>query len=908
MKKVLKIVGVSLVIIVLLLVVSPFIFQDKIKGMVKTFINENVNAKIDFSDVSLSFISSFPKANLTIDNFTVTNFAPFENQQMINSKSIELDFAITELFKNTNQDPIKFDAFYIKDALISLKTDSQGITNWDIAKKTSTAKTISNPAAASKPFVFQLDNYGILNSAITYNDQKEKLSVYITNFNHEGSGTFSEAISELDTQTNLNITLKIGETEYLTNNSIALEAVLGLDLEQNKYTFKDNKLVFNQLPIQFNGFVKLMENGQKIDLTFKNTGSTFKDFLAVIPKAYSKDLANVNTTGNFNIKGIVKGDFTETTIPELDINMMSNNASFKYASLPKGVKDIVINTSIKNTTGKLDDTYLDVKTLNFKIDQDVFKSSAKVRHLTGNTAVNAHIDGVLNLGNLSKAYPVELENELTGLLKANLNTSFDMHAIQTSAYQRLKNNGVVSIEGFKFSSKDIINPLHISKANIVFSPGVIKLGQFNATTGKTDLNATGTINNLLGFLLSDKKLQGNFKVKSNTFAVSDFMVEGGREAELETGQDPKSNSKTTLETDKSLKIPAFLDATINADVKTVYYDNLTLKDVKGELIIKDEKAQLNNVTSTIFNGELAFDGLVNTKTETPTFNMNLSAKDFDISQSFKDLDLLKQLAPLAKLLKGKLNSTIALNGKLGTDFTPDLNTVSGNALAELLTTEFKPKNEKIVSLLENKLSFLNLSKLNLKDVVASLTFNNGKVSLKPINLAYNDIKIQLGGSHNLQNQMDYQAILQVPAKYLGSDINKLIDKINDPEVSKITIPVTANITGSLLEPSINTDLTTGVKSLTTQLIEIQKQKLIGQGKDQIKNLLGGVLGESNSTSNSSTSGTSTNSSSNSVKDVLGGLLGGNNNTPKDTTKPKSNPVKDVLGGLFGKKKKKDTGN
>ena len=804
-----------------------------------------------------------------------------------------------ELFKDTASDPIKVDAIYVNEALIALKTNTQGVANWDIAKTKNTKET-SEVKTNSESFVFQLDDYSVSNSAFTFIDEKENINLYITDFNHEGHGTFSETISELDTQTNANITFKMAETEYLTNNSIDLDAVLGLDLENNKYTFKENKLVFNQLPIEFDGFVQLIENGQDIDLTFKNTGSTFKDFLAVIPKAYSKDLANVNTTGNFNITGIVKGKVTETTIPKLDINIKSNNASFKYNDLPKTVKDIVINTSIKNTTGNANDTYVDVQTLNFKIDKDVFKSSAKVSNLTGNTAVSANIDGVLNLANLTKAYPVELENELTGLLKAKLNTSFDMNAIETNAYQRIKNNGTVSIQDFKFSSKDIVNPLSISKANINFNPSVIKLEQFNATTGKTDLNATGTINNLLGFLLSDKKLKGNFDVKSNSFAVSDFMVEGGTEAVEET------NNTTGNEPTESLKIPAFLDATINADAKTVYYDNLTLRNVKGKLVIKDEKAQLNNMSSSIFNGELALDGLVDTKSEIPTFNMNLNAKDFDISQSFKDLDLLQQLAPIAKLLEGKLNSTIALTGKLGEDFTPDLATITGNALAELLTTEFKPENEKVVSLLEDKLSFLDLSKLDLKDVVANVTFNNGKVSVKPIDLAYNDIKIQLGGSHNLQNKMDYQAVLQVPAKYLGSDINRLIGQINDPKVNEITIPVTANITGGLLQPEVNTDLSSGVKSLTSQLIEIKKKQLIGQGTEGLTNLLGNALGGNNSTDNSSENGTETNS--NPIKDVLGSVLGGNNTTPKDSTQPENNPVKDVLGNLFGKKNKKKTEN
>ena len=89
MKKVLKVTGISLLIIVLLLVAAPFMFQNKIKEMVKTFINDNVNAKVDFKDVNLSFLSSFPKANLTLDNLTITNFAPFEDEQVLNLSGIQ---------------------------------------------------------------------------------------------------------------------------------------------------------------------------------------------------------------------------------------------------------------------------------------------------------------------------------------------------------------------------------------------------------------------------------------------------------------------------------------------------------------------------------------------------------------------------------------------------------------------------------------------------------------------------------------------------------------------------------------------------------------------------------------------------------------------------------------------------
>ena len=132
--------------------------------------------------------------------------------------------------------------------------------------------------------------------------------------------------------------MSVDSAQYLNNNIIKLKALIDLDLEQQKYTFKDNKGYINALPLEFEGFLQMVEEGQQIDITFKNPESSFKDFLAVIPKEYSKNIENVTTTGNFTVNGIIKGLVSEETIPTLDINMKSDNASFKYPDLPKRSK------------------------------------------------------------------------------------------------------------------------------------------------------------------------------------------------------------------------------------------------------------------------------------------------------------------------------------------------------------------------------------------------------------------------------------------------------------------------------------------------------------------------------------------------------------------------------------------
>ena len=892
MKKAFKIIGITLLIIIAFLIAIPFAFQGQIKDMVKRFINQNLNAQVEFSDVSLSFIKSFPEVNVNVNDLVITNFEPFKDETFGTAKDISFTMSYKELFKKADEDPIIINSININEALLTLKTDKFGNNNYDITKENKNASAEKETSS----FTFSIEDYQIKNSALTYIDELSNILMQITELNHEGHGTFSAQASELDTKSEANVSFTLDSTRYLSSNPIKLDALIGLDLNNSKYTFKENKGFINDLPLEFQGYVKQLENGQEIDITFENPESDFKNFLAVIPKAYSKNIEDVQTTGDFKVKGTFKGLNSDETIPNFDISITSNNASFKYPDLPKRVENIVINTEIKNTTGKLEDTYIDIKTLNFKIDDDVFKSSATLKNITKNMLVNANIDGVLNLAHITKAYPVQLDKTLTGILKAKVNTAFDMNAIDTNAYARIKNNGSASITDFVFSSEDIVNPIHIYQANMTFNPETVSLNHFNAKTGDSDINATGTINNLLGFLLSDNNLKGNFNVTSNLFKVSDFMSEDETSAENKTTSDSES-----------LKIPAFLDCTINADAKTVIYDNLNLKNVTGKLYIKDQQVTLQDMKSSIFDGALSISGDVSTKEDTPTFNLNLGANGFDISKSFKDLELLKNLAPIAKILEGKLNTNINLSGKLDKEFSPDLSTVSGDALAELFATKLSANKGELFNKLGGALGFIDFNKLNLKDLKTNLVFANGKVSVKPFDLKYEDISITVSGSHGFDKTLDYSAVFNVPAKYLGSDINRLIGKINDSQVSNITIPVTANIGGSYTSPTVKTDLTSGVSNLTKQLIEIEKQKLLNQGKNKVKDLIGDVIGGNKTKTDSVKQ-----KQNDAIKEVLGGII--KTKSPQDTTQaetPKTTEkvIKDVLGGLLGgKKKQKDTVN
>lgn len=260
---------------------------------------------------------------------------------------------------------------------------------------------------------------------------------------------------------------------------------------------------------------------------------------------------------------------------------------------------------------------------------------------------------------------MKLEKPLSGILKADIAANFDMKAVEQNAYERIDGSGNIVLSGFDYTDDASKKKYQIQTADLAFNKAKITLRDFSAKTGKTDLRLNGTLENLFGFLLKKQTIRGNFNLSCNQFALSDFMTE----TEPAKGQNqPK----------EAVKIPAFLDCTLNAKATTVLYDNLTLKNVSGKIILKDEKAKLENLKTDVFGGSIAVTGDVSTKEAVPTFNLDLGLKSVDINQTFTQLEMMKSIAPIAGVINGKLNSTVNVNGKLDAkEMTPLLNTING---------------------------------------------------------------------------------------------------------------------------------------------------------------------------------------------------------------------------------------
>ena len=890
-KRILRILGALLGLILVLLVALPFFLEDKLAEVIKTKVNQNINATFDFEQAEISLIKDFPNAYVDLQGVRLVNHAPFAGDTLFAADDIALELSFGQLFKAAD-DPIQIKEFVVNRPYLNIVIDSLERANYDITKTGSEEETSSEETTSG----FQLDvkHYELQQARLRYGDQGTGMVLEIDDMVHIGNGDLALDRSTLSTHTEAMVSFVMDSVTYLNAQAVTLDADIGIDLPQSKYSFKENKALINQLPLVFDGYVQLLERGQEVQLSFETPTSDFKNFLAVLPETYSKDLAEVRTSGKFEVVGTVSGISDETRVPHFDINLMADNASFKYPDLPKAVTDVALVAKIANSTGLLEDTFVKVDRLGFRIDEDVFKLKASIQKLLGNPLVDFEADGRIDLAKISQAYPLPDSYDLTGQLQADIRSSFDMAALDEQAYERTSTQGEVQLQDFRYGSEALTHPVMIDKAALSFTPTVVRLNDFEGRTGASDFKAYGTVSNMLGYLFNKEDLKGEFTLSSNQFTVDDFMVEDSSTETAEASTEPGSR----------VKLPAFLDCTIQASATRVTYDDLTLDNVQGRLRIKDETATLENVSSSIFGGQLGLNGNVATKAETGTFDMALNFDAVEIAESFKSLKLFKALAPIANALQGRMNTEIRLSGNLNDDLTPNLASLTGDVLAQLLATKVSSQNTPLLASLDQNLSFVDLEKWNLKDLKAALEFEDSKVKVKPLTFAYEELTFTLDGSHTFANELAYRVKVDVPAEYLGNEVQGLIAQIGDDALQGLTIPVTATIGGNYSEPKVQSDFTSGVGELTKQLVEIQKRKLVAQGSDAVKDLLGDVLGNASD----STKTDSTTTSGNAVGKVLGGLLGEgkSDSIPKDSTQ--GNEVKDaaksILGGLLGKKKKK----
>ena len=173
LKKILKIVGIVLLLLLISAFAIPYFFKDQIKAKILSSINEKVDAKVAFADADLSLFRNFPNASVSIEKLSIINKAPFEGDTLVAFEELNLKMSIKELFNGDNE-PMNIDGISSKNGLINIIFNKDGLGNYDIALKDK-----SKEDSKSKPLSLKIKEYSVENFKFKYYDEKSKIKMIL---------------------------------------------------------------------------------------------------------------------------------------------------------------------------------------------------------------------------------------------------------------------------------------------------------------------------------------------------------------------------------------------------------------------------------------------------------------------------------------------------------------------------------------------------------------------------------------------------------------------------------------------------------------------------------------------------------------------------------------------------------
>lgn len=817
-KKRLIILGAVLGVLLLLPLGLGMYLEARIGPILRERAAQSVRGTFDFRKASLSLLRNFPRASVRLEEISLVTEAPFRGDTLLKVASLDLSLELGALFREAGT-PMPVRELHVQGMDLRLKVDPEGRSNYLVARE-------SEGGDSDSGFSLDLQQYVFEDARISYEDWGSGLVFLMEGVRHSGSGDLSSQTATLVTESQGQVSLDYGGTPYLTRNDLRLEAVIGIDLETDTYTFMENRAWLNQMPLVFQGLVQLREEGQWLDLEFQTPDTDFRNLLALVPQAYSGNLEGVETRGSFELGGTVKGLWSDTGIPAFSLRMAARDGAFHYPGLPRWVEQVQLDAVLQNVSGKASETALEVGLASFAIGADSFSLRGTAERLGPEAAVAGTLRGRIDLGNLSQAYPLEGNPGLRGVLEADLRTAFALDALRQKRYQDVQTSGTLDLSGVSWPLEGYASPLEVHRAAIRFDPRNATLDPLSGQLGQSDFEIRGAFTDYLPYLLSSGGvLGGQATLVSRHLRVADFQ---GPDTEAEGGEAP-------------FKIPTDIAVHLRAAAGRVTYHDLELDQVSGELHLSGGQAELRNFRSNAMQGLLALDGLLDTRDERPAFALELGITRARIESALESVELLESLAPVAAALQGTFNSRLRLSGSLLEGFAPDLMSLGGEATAEVLAAGVSGRQAAVLEALASSLDFFDPEALDLKGLKTSLSFENGQVRVRPFRFNYKDIGITVEGSHGFDRSLDYAMALGVPAHYLGGEVARLLSELDQPDLEDAPVPVNVTLSGTFSAPRLQTDLKASATAFSSRLVEVQKQRLLTTGTAKAQELIGDLL-------------------------------------------------------------------
>jgi hypothetical protein len=813
MRRALIALALTLGVLLTALVVTPLLLRDRLLKLVVDQANQQLNATVQIGDASASFFGDFPRLSLTLSDVAVKNHAPFEGTTLLAADELGLSVDVLALIQRGEVD---LRGLSLRGAALNVLTDADGNSNTDIMKP---AEATATPEAESSAFHVKLQGYELEDVNLHYED--DGLLVTVLDLDHAGEGDFTQDLVALNTTTSIAaLTVQDGGVSLLDKTRLSSTLAMTYDQRTGGVSLQENELTLNALRLALTGSATPVEGGWQLDLGLDALETSFKGLLSLVPSVYSSSFEGIGTTGSLSLGGSIKGLYPDEgdDLPAIDLKLNVKDGSFRDPSLPSGVTNIDLDGSITHPGGDLDLLVVDLARFGMTVEGAPLAGRVRVSRLNTDPVIDLEAKGDVDLTKLRAALPPS-EETYSGQLKLDVRLAGAVSAFESPDMAGVKAEGDLHLTNFQYSDASLPVPVNIATMRVSLTPSAANLSELQMALGDSDVAATGRIDNVVAWALTDAPLTGNLSLQSRRLNLDPWTSDDDTSAEP-SGQTPESSI---------FVVPEGYNFTVSASVKQLIYDDETYENVKGTMIMADGQMRFEELQVSLLGGALALNGSYSaSNAESADVDLTLTLGNPELAAALKESETFRALAVLVEQAKGTFRADLRVKSRLGPDLSPDLSTLWSEGRFTTYGVTFEPKFMKEVA---KALGRPELAKVSLTDKDVQFRVDKGRVKISPLKLSLGGTEATLAGSSGAEDgSLDYTLRLKLPTTQLNNTAlaSRLGGATGDADVL-------VKIGGTAADPKVSLSLdgagealVDDLKSAATAQLDVAKEAVLEQ--------------------------------------------------------------------------------
>ena len=800
MKKILRILGISLLSIVVLMAIVPMTFKGKIKNIVIAEGNKLLDAEFGFDRLNVSLFREFPQASVSLRDFYLKGVGDFAGDTLISVGNAEVAVNVMSILGNAGFDVTKV---LLEDTYVKAIVLEDGRPNWEVMAVTDTDEEEDSTTSALR---ILLKKVAVDNVNIIYDDRQSDMYARIERFSAACSGDMASDRTILNLESSIDaLTLEMEGLSLLNKVSIGAQLHVDADFANGRYTLHENSISLNAIKAGIDGWVAMPTNAPiSMDIALNTSDISFKELLSLIPAIYAKDFEGLKADGVVSLHAYAKGELMgDSILPQFEASLNVKDGQFRYPALPAGVDDIQLMAKVANPGGDIDLTKVNLEHFSLNLLGNPFMVKAEVSTPISDPTFALSANGTLRLDDIEKVYPLD-EMKLNGTIKADMRLAGRLSYLEKEMYDRFAASGNINLYDMQLQMEGIPH-MAIEKSTFAFTPRYLNLSDTKVLIGDNDIAANCRFDNYMAFVLKGETLKGELNIRSNHMNLNDFMTSSD-EAEGEMNEAEAASDDDDAEDIGVLVVPKNVDFNMHVDMKEILFSGMCISDLEGHLVVAERRADMQNLSMNTLGGKVVMNGIYSTAlSETqPQLNATFAMNNLSFAQTFKELVMIQQMAPIFEKLNGNFSGKMAVDTELDHTMSPILSTLT--ASGSLNTRDLNLSGVDVIDKIADATNRDEIRHLSVKDLNVDFAIQDGRVSTKPFDLKMGNATLSLSGSTGLDQTIDYTGRLKLPATATGiSTIDLAIGgRYSDPRISIDTQNMAKQAANAVTEKAVET--------------------------------------------------------------------------------------------------------